>query len=146
MHRMAKITGVVLVAGLMVLTAAACSDDDEDPAESVATASQEVCDAGAAYVTAVEGLGTTLRTQGVTVDQAEDAVSDVESAKSDFDDAATDLVETEKTAIAEGFDSLQSSIEDIDGDDTLQTAAGSIAADVDTFKASIESANSSLGC
>lgn len=116
----------------------ACSSS---PEENVAAA----CDALNDYSTSLDTYARTL-TPEASVESVRDAREAVVDAKSKVDDSLESVESDRAEALHEAWQSMQDTLDDLDGNTTLSAAAQTLAAEATQVQQAREQLSASLNC
>jgi hypothetical protein len=118
--RLRRCLTVVAVTAL-VLTGAACGDDDDDSADAEATLcnEQQVLSDGIAQLAAIDPAT-------ATVDDAEAIADQVRTQIDEIEEAAEDVAESELEALESAYADFDEALRSVSGDDTLSGASTEI--------------------
>lgn len=117
------VLGAVVAAGLLLLLAA-CEDEPTQ-----AEAEQQFCDDVGAYLAALGALRDIDKS--TTVDEFDQLRENVKTTHANMVASAEELKDVRLDDLEEAEDNLRSAIDDIDDDQSLQEARGSIQDEVD---------------
>ncbi|MEV6108985.1 hypothetical protein AB0M28_30420 [Streptomyces sp. NPDC051940] len=136
-------TGAVCAAVLLSL--AACSDDDESPAEKATKAAGELCTDLTQMKSDVAALGA-LDAKTATKDQIKTATDAVQEDWDDIKDNLGDLASAKKDALSDATGDLKSSYDDLSGDTTGEEARTELQPQITKLQETVDAASTGLKC